>query len=233
MKRCSMCGETKPATDFMWRRIKDDLRDSYCRPCRAIYKQDHYAANKQRYIDNAQAYNKGVARKRTAWLLEYFETHPCVDCAETDPVVLEFDHLRDKSFSISSAFGYKNWNLVLAEIAKCDVVCANCHRRRTANRGGTRRADVAQLVERRPSTANVASSSLVIRSKSELENQAHHDGVPEFATPAAVVLDEATFDLEAELLVEPDSRVVVWPDGQCDLVRLYRAGPFQTRLQEC
>jgi hypothetical protein len=38
----------------------------------------------------------------------------------------------------------RNWDDVLAEMAKCDVVCANCHRRRTARRGGFLRAAVAQ-----------------------------------------------------------------------------------------
>jgi hypothetical protein len=62
-------------------------------------------------------------------------THPCVDCGESDPVVLEFDH-RDpaaKSFSIGDALGKTwQWEKIAAEIAKCDVRCANCHRRRTA-----------------------------------------------------------------------------------------------------
>jgi hypothetical protein len=72
-------------------------------------------------------------------VLEYLLTHPCVDCGETDPVVLEFDHLRDKLGNISAMYGHA-WRSILAEIAKCDVVCANCHRRRTARRVGAFRA---------------------------------------------------------------------------------------------
>jgi hypothetical protein len=63
-----------------------------------------------------------------------------VDCGETDPLVLEFDHLRDKRFNIGNALPYRNWASILAEIEKCAVVCANCHRRRTARRIGSVRA---------------------------------------------------------------------------------------------
>jgi hypothetical protein len=117
---------------------------NYCRPCRASYKQEHYGANRQRYVDAAGARRKVVVAERTAYLIGFFAEHPCVDCGETDPVVLEFDHLRDKEFSISSGVRDRNWASVLDEIAKCDVVCANCHRRRTAQRGGFMRAVVAQ-----------------------------------------------------------------------------------------
>lgn len=74
------------------------------------------------------------------FLQDYLRMHPCVDCGEEDPIVLEFDHLGDKSFDISKGLRYRNWTSVLAEIKKCQVVCANCHRRRTTRRGGYRRS---------------------------------------------------------------------------------------------
>jgi hypothetical protein len=48
--------------------------------------------------------------------------------------VLEFDHLGDKLFNIGAVLTYRNWASILAEIEKCDVVCANCHRGRTKKR---------------------------------------------------------------------------------------------------
>lgn len=58
-----------------------------------------------------------------------------MDCGEKDPVVLEFDHIDPaaKSFEIGNMTRI-GWGLerLLAEAEKCDVVCANCHRRRTA-----------------------------------------------------------------------------------------------------
>ena len=144
MRRCGRCGERKSIDEFAWRRRAKGQLDNYCRPCRASYKQEHYAANRHRYIDAARARKVAVTAERLAYLIDYFAEHSCVDCGETDPVVLEFDHLRDKEFGISSGIRDRNWEAVLNEIDKCDVVCANCHRRRTAKRGGFARAVVAQ-----------------------------------------------------------------------------------------
>ena len=144
MRKCGRCRREKPLNDFAWRRRARGQKDNYCRPCRAAYKQEHYAANRQRYIDSTARRRKGVVEKRAAYLVSYLREHPCADCGETDPIVLEFDHLRDKKFSIGAGFRERSWHAVLDEIAKCEVVCANCHRRRTAQRGGFIRAVVAQ-----------------------------------------------------------------------------------------
>jgi hypothetical protein len=77
--------------------------------------------------------------RRDQALLDFFVTHPCIDCGQNDPVVLEFDHLRDKAFNIGAALSRRNWQTILDEMAKCEVVCANCHRRRTALRRGALR----------------------------------------------------------------------------------------------
>jgi hypothetical protein len=139
-RRCYRCGEIKQADEFAWRRKARGQRDSFCRPCRSAYGKEHYLANRQRYIDQAAEVKRRLRLERTTFLLEYFATHPCIDCGEPDPVVLEFDHLRDTSFDIGQKLLHRNWQAILDEIAKCEVVCANCHRRRTARRRGTLRA---------------------------------------------------------------------------------------------
>ena len=72
--------------------------------------------------------------ERTDYLLEYFATHPCTDCGETDPLVLEFDHVDEKgekAFEVARNFAERRWQDILDEMKKCEVVCANCHRKRT------------------------------------------------------------------------------------------------------
>lgn len=138
------CRQERPLSEFAWRRKLRGQLDNYCRPCRSEYKQEHYAANRQRYIDRAAARRRVLLQERVRYLMEYFQSHPCVDCGETDPLVLEFDHLADKAFDIARGIRDRNWETVLKVMAKCDVVCANCHRRRTIRRGGFLRAAVAQ-----------------------------------------------------------------------------------------
>ena len=63
----------------------------------------------------------------------------CVDCGMEDPRLLEFDHVRGtkrKALSYMVSRGYA-WKTIKAEVDKCDIVCANCHRLRTYKRAGS------------------------------------------------------------------------------------------------
>lgn len=70
------------------------------------------------------------------FIQEYKSNKPCVDCKEVYPYwVMDFDHLRDKKFNIGQfRTTCQSLEVVKAEIAKCDLVCANCHRTRTWSR---------------------------------------------------------------------------------------------------
>lgn len=87
--------------------------------------------------DRAAFANRYRLRKKYR-VLAYLAMHPCMDCGEKDPIVLEFDHRPrvNKLFEIGRAVtsSLMSWKSVMKEIRKCDVVCANCHRRRTAAR---------------------------------------------------------------------------------------------------
>jgi len=67
-------------------------------------------------------------------VMAYLASHPCVDCGNADPIVLEFDNREpgQKLKEVSLLMISRRWPHVLHEIEKCDVRCVNCHRRRTA-----------------------------------------------------------------------------------------------------
>jgi hypothetical protein len=67
---------------------------------------------------------------------QYLESHPCVDCGEKDIVVLEFDHVGDDKILDICTMVRHGWSIeaISEEISKCEVCCANCHRRRTHKR---------------------------------------------------------------------------------------------------
>ena len=76
-------------------------------------------------------------RRRYRRIFLYLLDHPCVDCGEKDPLVLEFDHVRgEKKREVSKLLcnGYA-WKTIRAEIKKCVVRCANCHRHKTHELG--------------------------------------------------------------------------------------------------
>jgi hypothetical protein len=108
---------------------------SWCRACfaqnNARYYRENHDAQKARLLQNSAARQRENQARMIAYLLE----HPCVDCGEIDITVLEFDHLRDKTKDISALMkGTSSWSRIEAEIVKCVVRCANCHRRATERR---------------------------------------------------------------------------------------------------
>ena len=137
-KRCTKCGALLPLDQFHRNRSRKDGRQSLCKPCNIERNKRWYRENPDARAArmDEQARRLRELRHRQVW--EYLCEHPCVDCGEDDPIVLEFDHLRDKIANISKMATMKRpWSVILAEIAKCEVVCANCHRRRTVARVGS------------------------------------------------------------------------------------------------
>ena len=137
-----MCGETKPEAEFAFADMAKGTRQRHCRKCQAAYRRAHYLANREEYIRREVARINGYRIENRALLLAYLLAHPCVDCGQTNPVMLDFDHREPstKSGDIGSFAARKPWHLVLREIAKCEVRCANCHMRRTAEQQNWRKA---------------------------------------------------------------------------------------------
>ena len=135
-KLCIKCRVMKPITDFVFINRAKGTRQSWCRPCDAAYKREWYAKNRERHIGKVREGRVRIAAENQARVWGYLAEHPCVDCGETDPIVLEFDHLRDKVRNVSAMARGWTWLRITDEIAKCEVRCANCHRRKTAKERG-------------------------------------------------------------------------------------------------
>jgi len=97
---------------------------------------------KARRIRERDRKRRGRGRVRNKkYVADYKAAHTCIDCPETDPVCLDFDHRpgTEKKFLISKwCNDGKNIVRLIDEIDKCDVRCSNCHRKRHARDGGTK-----------------------------------------------------------------------------------------------
>lgn len=135
MKICSTCKKNKRNSSFSFKYKITGKLESSCKFCMRKRIKDHYYKNRDYYIAKAKKRNHVVKIQIKNYIWKYFENHPCVDCGEKDPIVLEFDHISDKISAISDI--YRNYTLamIIKEIEKCQVRCANCHRRKTAERG--------------------------------------------------------------------------------------------------
>jgi hypothetical protein len=130
-RTCSRCLLAKPVWEFNFKQRARGIRHPYCRDCGKELTRRHYKLNKRAYLNrNTRTY----ARHRE--IIRKAKARPCADCGVQYPYyVMDFDH-RDgatKSFMLSEVSRATSKSL-MREIAKCDVVCANCHRERTFQR---------------------------------------------------------------------------------------------------
>lgn len=133
-KLCPKCLIEKPLSAYSRRTVKSLHPCSYCIPCQRSYSRAHYARNKELHNSRRYVRNKASRSSVRQFMVDYLAQHPCVDCGERDLIVLEFDHVRGvKQGDISRMVNNRNSiSQIEMEVAKCDVRCANCHRRRTA-----------------------------------------------------------------------------------------------------
>lgn len=90
-----------------------------------------YEANKA-----TVAAKKNRKRERLKQMIREAKAVPCADCGETYPhYVMDFDHLGEKDVIVSRLVAHGSVRKLEEEIAKCEVVCSNCHRERTHQRG--------------------------------------------------------------------------------------------------
>lgn len=121
-KKCCMCKEELPVTEFMSNKTHKDGLQGQCKGCQKEYRRQHYLKNRQKYIDKAKIRN---IKCRYEWR-EYKSSLECVECGENHPACLHFHHINpdDKEFILSKQYSMTR---KIKEMEKCEVLCANCH----------------------------------------------------------------------------------------------------------
>ena len=132
-KRCVRCKKIKKLEEFYKNKTIKDGYNTYCKIChkkhnKKVYYENH--AHTRTILNNNRRFKMAQTKIK---LFEYLKNKKCKDCKEDNPIVLDFHHLRDKRKAISQMIRRDYaWKTILDEIKKCIILCANCHRIRTA-----------------------------------------------------------------------------------------------------
>ena len=119
---CSACNTT------------GDLVHGRCIPCRRKFALDHYYANRSKYLKRNKTRRKALSKFVQQYKIEH---STCTDCKmDHPPWRLQFDHLPGtvKIADVSSSYVFSSIKHLQSEIAKCEIVCGNCHADRTHSR---------------------------------------------------------------------------------------------------
>jgi hypothetical protein len=92
MKRCCRCREEKPLTEFNRARSQADGHQAHCRACAAAY----YQGIREHALPRIKEAKRLQRMRMERYVWDYLTLHPCIDCGESDPIVLEFDHVTGK-----------------------------------------------------------------------------------------------------------------------------------------
>ena len=131
MKLCIKCNESKLETQFRPNKRRPDGLQVYCRSCDKDYQKEWYIKNSEVHKQRAKINNRITRQRNWDFIIDYLNHHPCVTCGEKDIIVLEFHHKRDKLYGVANLMT-STLKKIKTEIEKCDVLCANCHKRVTA-----------------------------------------------------------------------------------------------------
>jgi 5-methylcytosine-specific restriction endonuclease McrA len=131
---CSQCKIEKTLSKEFFN-TRDKLEKKFrtdCKECQHLKQNSAYQKKREYYKQATKKHRKKLRSDNQHLLWDYYSTHPCVMCGETNPIVLELDHLGDKKYNISDIIYCHTWISVQKELKKCQVLCANCHKKKTA-----------------------------------------------------------------------------------------------------
>lgn len=101
------------------------------------YQKKWYEANKETHKEKVIARNNRYRKEMRAEIAALKEAQPCTDCGVSYPsYVMQYDHIGDDKVTDVAKAITRMWSRkkIYEEIAKCELVCANCHAIRTHTR---------------------------------------------------------------------------------------------------
>lgn len=134
-KVCCRCKRRRKAASFNKNSTRKDGLMSVCRECAKAY---HDEWRKTPRVAERRRERVAKIRARNAKIINEFRSVPCTDCGKTfPPYCMDFDHVRGTKRGDVTELGMRDAcsvEVLKAEIAKCEVVDAICHRIRTHTR---------------------------------------------------------------------------------------------------
>lgn len=138
MKICTCCKKKKHVSHFSWKIKAKGKRHFKCKDCHSKYVANHYLKHKTLYKKRGVINKKASVLRNNGLVRTLKHNKPCKDCRRKYPYyVMDYDHL-DPSTKIAAVSTLNNYSIsqkrILEEIAKCDLICSNCHRQREHDR---------------------------------------------------------------------------------------------------
>lgn len=138
MPVCNHCLKEKDPEEFNWRFKALGIRNPACKECQHGFNKDYYEGDaKEKHLKQVKERTEAAREAAREFVYNYLLNHPCEECGERDPRVLEFHHVGAKDMAITRMVT-GGWSIarIEAEIRKCKVYCSNCHRRITTDERG-------------------------------------------------------------------------------------------------
>lgn len=134
-KYCAKCEIIKSIDQFSKNSKRKDKHAAYCKPCQYACQAVWYKHNKERHLKNVNKRSKAYRQEVLQWYKD-LKKAPCTDCRKSyHSSLMEYDHVDTKRDKISEMVNGKcSKEVILSEIARCELVCAMCHKVRTWNR---------------------------------------------------------------------------------------------------
>lgn len=133
-KECTKCNEVKNIDDFSMKKGKPR---TICKSCNNQYFYKWYKNNRSTQIIRLKQNRKKNRDRVRQFVVEHLKQNPCVDCGNSNILVLEFDHVHGKKENVSHLMRQGcTLKRLKEEIELCEIRCCNCHRLKTLSRLG-------------------------------------------------------------------------------------------------